>query len=110
MQASSAAAGPVAPIHYGPIAPNTGMEDSVQTIYRTIPIRVRKTFSTSFCLCQSPANCQLQDDDFKYRGKREVEALPEFNEVKIQLVHDVEVPGEQGKETKPSVLSGPPKP
>ena len=93
-----------------PSPPTLAWRTPCKQFYRTFPIHVRKMLSTSFCLCQSPANYQLQDDDFKYRGKREVEALPEFNEVKIQLVHDVEVPGEQGKETKPSVLSGPPKP
>ena len=76
----------------------------------TIPMNFKKMFSSQdFFFCQSFVNCQVQDDDFKYRGKREVEALPKFNEVKNLLGGDVEVPGKQGKETKPSVFNGHPK-
>ena len=61
-------------------------------------------FSTSFRLCHT-TNCQPQDEDFPYRGKREVEALPKFKQVKDQLKGDVKVPGKQGKETmKKTVL------
>ena len=63
MQASSASAGPVAPIQYGPIAPNTGMEDSMQTcLQKPFPWISKKCFQVKisfFVKALSTAKCRM---------------------------------------------------